>query len=233
MGDDTFTFNNTLPYFQKSAKLTPPNYAKRGADTSVLVDLTAFTPAGGPLQVSYTNYYQPLSKYIKKAFSSLGFNNIAGLNSGSLIGFSEFTLTIDPQAATRSSSETSFLQEALQSSSLQVYQRTLAKKILFDSGKRATGVSVVTAGVPYVLSARKEVILAAGAVSYNYLSSYMAASAHVVQFRSPQMLMVSGIGPAATLNKLNIPVQSDLQGVGQNLWVCNPIHYSVSSLVTP
>ena len=95
---------------------------------------------------------------------NLGFRNIAGLNSGNLLGFSEFTLSIEPQAETRSSSETSFLQEAIFTSSLQVYQQTLAKRILFNENKTATGVSVVTAGIEYTLSARKEVILAAGPV---------------------------------------------------------------------
>ncbi|KAG7009750.1 patulin synthase [Physcia stellaris] len=66
--------------------------------------------------------------------------------------------------------------------------------------KHATGVLVNTGGVEYTLSARKEVIVSAGA------------------FRSPQLLMVSGIGPASTLQQLNIPVLSDLPGVGQNMW---------------
>ena len=95
---------------------------------------------------------------------SLGLRNIAGLNSGNLLGFSEFTLSIDPQAATRSSSETSFLQDAIATSSLQIYQQTLAKRILFDVNKTATGVKVATVGIEYTLSARKEVILAAGPV---------------------------------------------------------------------
>ena len=125
---------------------------------------SSFSPTGGPLQVSYTNFYQPISRYFKQAFLGLGFNDIAGLNSGSLLGFSEFTLTIDPKAETRSSSETSFLQEALSSTTLKVYQQTLAKKILFNENKTATGVRVETQGIGYVLSASKEVILAAGAV---------------------------------------------------------------------
>ncbi|KAL8695900.1 MAG: hypothetical protein Q9201_007910, partial [Fulgogasparrea decipioides] len=90
--------------------------------------------------------------------------NIAGLNGGKLIGFSEFTLTIDPQAGTRSSSETSFLQESLSSSTLQVYHESIAQKIIFSEEKTATGVKVVTAGTEYTLSAIKEVILAPGVV---------------------------------------------------------------------
>ena len=101
---------------------------------------------------------------VSHAFESLGFQAIAGLNSGQLIGFAEFAHTLDPYAATRSSSETSFLRQALKETYLQIYQHTLAKRIIFDSDKTATGVLVNTAGVSYTLSARKEVILAAGAV---------------------------------------------------------------------
>lgn len=49
---------------------------------------------------------------------------------------------------------------------LQVYPRTLAKRIMFNSNKTATAVQVNTAGWNYVLQARKEVILAAGVVSW-------------------------------------------------------------------
>lgn len=75
----------------------------------------------------------------------------------------------------------------------------MAKKILFDSNKNATGVLLESALIPYIISARKEVILSAGA------------------FQSPQLLMVSGIGPAAQLQKHSIPVLADRPGVGQNM----------------
>ena len=142
----------------------PPNYAKRGPGSSLLYSPDAFSSAGGPLQVSYANFYQPISSYVKLALQKLGLDNIAGLNSGSLLGFSEFTLTVDPSTAVRSSSETSFLQAAIDASTLKVYHRTVAKKIIFDSKKRAKSVLVETAGVKYELSARKEVILSAGVV---------------------------------------------------------------------
>lgn len=114
--------------------------------------------------MAYSNFYHPISAFIKRAFLGLGLQNIAGFNSGKLIGFSEFTLTIDPQSGTRSSSETSFLQDIMATSTLQIYQKTLAQKIIFDEKKLATGVKVVTAGTEYTLSATKEVILAAGVV---------------------------------------------------------------------
>ncbi|KAM0796604.1 glucose-methanol-choline oxidoreductase [Usnea florida] len=201
VGDQSYTFEALLPYFRKSPQLTPPNYGKRQAGGPVLYDPNAFSTAGGPLQVSYANYWQPISGYFKNAFASLGLTPLPGFNSGKLLGYSEFTVTVDPEAETRSSSETSFLQSAILSApSAQIYQRTLAKKIIFNKNKTAIGVAVSTDGVSYTLSAKKEVVLAAGV------------------FRSPQLLMVSGVGPAATLQELKIPVISDLPGVGQNMW---------------
>ena len=164
VGDQSYTFNNLLPYFRKSPQFTPPDYSKRGTGSEILYDEDSFSLDGGPLQVSYSNFYHPISSFIKRAFSNLGLQNLKGLNSGVLIGFSEPTLTVDPQAATRSSSETSFLQESIATSTLMVYQKTLAQKIIFDEKKTATGVQVVTAGEDYTLSATKEVILAAGVV---------------------------------------------------------------------
>ncbi|KAL8947586.1 MAG: hypothetical protein Q9183_007771, partial [Haloplaca sp. 2 TL-2023] len=164
VGDQSYAFDRLLAYFKKSPHFTPPNYAKRGPGSSLLYSPDAFSSAGGPLQVSYTNFYQPCSSYVKLGLQKLGLGNIAGLNSGSLLGFSEFTRTVDPSTAVRSSSETSFLQAAIDASTLKVYHRTVAKRIIFDSKKRAKSVLVETAGVKYELSARKEVILSAGVV---------------------------------------------------------------------
>ena len=88
--------------------------------------------------------------------------------------------TIDAKTQTRESSETGFLQLALRQGNLIVYQSALAKRILFGGNKTATGVLVETRGSQYTISAKREVILSAGV------------------FGSPQMLMVSGIGPAAS-----------------------------------
>ena len=152
-----------MPCFQKSIKFTPPNYAKRGGPT-LAYDPSAFSPSGGPLQVSFWNYFIPVSQYFINGLLSLGFKENGGIQSGSLIGFAQFPATLNPDAQIRDSSETSFGEQAIVETSLQIYQRTLAKQILFD-GKTATGVRVVTAGTSYVLSAKKEVILAAGPVS--------------------------------------------------------------------
>lgn len=122
-----------------------------------------------------------------------------GFNSGQLTGSSPNTATINPSNGHRCSSQTSFLSAALETTSLKVYSRTMARKLLFDTKKAVTGVEVESAGKMYRLGARKEVILSAGA------------------FQSPHLLMLSGIGPRQVLERFGIPVVSDLEGVGQNL----------------
>ena len=162
--DQSFTFENLLPFFKRSPNFTTPNLSKLPLGDNISYDPTAFG-SGGPLHVSYCNYRQPLTPFMAKAMSLLGIKSIPGLNSGNLMGYARVTQTVDPDDETRSSSETSFLRVALASSSLQIYHNTVAKRILFDGNKKATGVMVVTAGDSYMLSASTEVIVAAGVVS--------------------------------------------------------------------
>ena len=209
VGDDSFTFQNLLPYFEKSVNFTPPNLSKLklSKGENITYDSKVFKFQGGPLHVSYSNYRLAFTKFVINALNTLGVSSIPGLNSGSLIGQATFAFTIDPADETRSSSETSFLQSAIQAKlGIQVYTRTSAKQIIIDKdSKTATGVMVKTDGLEYLLTAKKEVIVAAGA------------------FKTPQLLMVSGVGPSEILDSLNIPVLSDLKGIGQNMWVCNSV----------
>lgn len=215
VNDQSFTFSNLLPYFKKSIIFTPPNYAKRGGP-NLAYDASAFSSTGGPLHVSFWNYFIPVSSFFKVALLKLGLSENGGIQSGSLLGFAQYPATIHPDSQIRDSSETSFGQAAISSTSLQIYMRSLAKRIVFN-GTVATGVTVDTAGALYTISARKEVILAAGPVSRNRAPKNSLLMD--IQFRSPQLLMVSGIGPQDTLKSLNIPVIANLAGVGQNTWV--------------
>lgn len=206
VGDQSYRWEKFLPYFKKSVEYTPPNQALY-TNSSVTEAPASFSQIGGPLQVSFSNFIDPFGTWVQRAFIAVGLKQIDGFNSGKLIGSAYATLTIDPKNAHRSSSESSFLQNAIRNrTTLSVYKNTLAQRILFDSNNTATGVAVTTAGtygvpsVNYTLSARKEVIISGGA------------------FQSPQLLMVSGIGPRSTLQKYGIPCLKDLAGVGQNLW---------------
>jgi choline dehydrogenase len=200
VGDPSYTFDNLMPYFKKSVSFTPPG-PKRAANASAGYSATAFSAAGGPLDVSYANFASPFSSYIKGALNEIGLGDAPDFNSGSLMGAQYCSSTIQPSIQKRESSQTAFLTSSVISrSNLKVFTLTTAQKILFDSTKKATGVRVKSSGLTFDLTARKEVILSAG------------------PFRSPQLLMLSGIGPATTLKKYDISVISELGGVGQNMW---------------
>lgn len=200
-GDDSYEFKNFVTYFRKSAQFHPPNQKTRLPNATTLYNQSAFSPDGGPLQVGYPAWVNPISSWIGLGLSALGLKELSGMTDGNIFGWTYTAFTKDPRSQTRSSSETSYLRAALaEGANLLVYKNTMAKKITFDGNKQASAVVVETAGITYQIKAAKEVIVSSGA------------------FRSPQLLMVSGIGPGATLAALQIPILSDLQGVGQNMW---------------
>jgi choline dehydrogenase len=133
--------------------------------------------------------------------NEIGIPTITDFNSGSLLGCQYCSSTIRPSDETRDSSQTSFLNQAISGgyTNLKVFSLTMAKKINFDASKKATSVVVESNLVSYTLGVNKEVIVSGGA------------------FQSPQLLMVSGIGPAAQLAQYGIPVVADRPGVGQNM----------------
>lgn len=196
VGDQSYTFENMLPYYKKSVDFTPPNTGLRDPNATTQYNADAFDPAGGPLRVSYANYAQPFSSYLQPAFEEMGLAEANDFNSGTLLGSQYCSSTINPDNENRDSSQTSFLSVAESRPNLKVYHSTKASKVLFDGSKVATGV-LLDSGL--MLSANKEVILSAGA------------------FQTPQLLLLSGVGPAKTLEQLNIPVVADRPGVGQNL----------------
>lgn len=219
VGDQSYNFKNFLKYFEKSVTFTPPVASLRAANATPEYDLSTIGNQG-PLSVTFGHYAQAFSSWAQAAFKQLGIQPTKGFTSGKILGSSYQLLTIDAQTMKRDSSETSFLRkDGLKRPNLIVFQSTLVKRILFDSSKTATGVEIDIGnlgGITFVLSAKKEVIISAGA------------------FQSPQLLMVSGVGPAATLQKNNIPVVSNLMGVGQNMWdhVLGGPSYRVNVLTT-
>lgn len=97
----------------------------------------------------------------------------------------------------RTGSALGYLLPAMSRPNLTVVGEVLVRRVVFD-GSRATGVEAVVDGVPTVFRAG-EIVLAAGTL------------------RSPQLLMLSGIGPAAHLREHGIEVLADLPGVGQGM----------------
>ncbi|CAK3792813.1 alcohol oxidase [Lecanosticta acicola] len=207
VGDDSWTFDNILPYFSRGIHYSPPNTTLRAANASVPppANMDAYNVTGGPLEVSHPNYAQIFSSYVNGAMQESGIPEQQDFSSGSLLGRQYAPLTISYPEEERSSSQASYLRTALRSGrdNLKVFPHTLSKRVLFDENKTATGVEFESKSYgnmnTFTLSARREVILSAGA------------------FQSPQLLMVSGIGPRQQLVAHNISVLADRPGVGTNM----------------
>ena len=98
----------------------------------------------------------------------------------------------------RVSSARAFLRPALKRPNIELRTKAHATKILFD-GKRATGIQYRRGGQSVEIRARREIVLSGGSVN------------------SPQLLQLSGVGPAGLLKDIGVPVHHELVGVGENL----------------
>lgn len=194
VGDNSYTFENFLPYFKRSVDWTPP--PTEALNVTIQFNTSTFSPVGGPLKLSYPTYTFPIFTWFSKVLSEWGLPLTNDFSGGALDGYKYMEITVDPQTHLRSSSESSYLQAAAGKSNLRVLTHSLAEKIIINRQRRATGVQVNGT----IINARREVILSAGA------------------FQSPQLLMLSGVGPKAELQRHQIPVILDLPGVGQNMW---------------
>ncbi|KAI7370855.1 alcohol oxidase, partial [Hortaea werneckii] len=200
VGDESYKWDNILPFFKRSMQFNPPNVGARGENATPSYDLEAYSADGGPLQVSYPNFAMPFGVCGVEAFKAAGLPQANGFSNGDLHGVDHNPFTIDPVSQLRSSSESTFLDHAINAGSqLTVYPMTQAMRILFNNNTRATGIHAHSSGMDWEIRARKEVILSAGVM------------------HSPQLLMASGIGPASTLHAHNITLIKDLPGVGQNM----------------
>jgi choline dehydrogenase len=149
----------------------------------------------GPLDISRISYRHPTTDAFIAAAHSLGARVTDDLNDGShenSVGRVQLTIG----KGRRSSTYEAFLRPALNRANLTVLTEAFVRRVTFD-GKKATGIEYEQGGQVKQAGARK-VIISAGAVN------------------SPQLLLLSGVGPAAELQALGIPVVHDLPGVGRN-----------------
>ncbi|CZR52186.1 related to alcohol oxidase, partial [Phialocephala subalpina] len=110
--------------------------------------------------------------------------------------------SVDPASKTRSYSVSGYLKPVRKRGSLKAMTGTPAQRIVFEAAGEnhtARGVEVLQDGKPIIITAKKEVILAAGC------------------FRSPKLLELSGIGSSQLLGSLNVPLLVDNPNVGENL----------------
>jgi choline dehydrogenase len=150
----------------------------------------------GPLGVDDVRMQNPICEAFLKSCIAFGLPPTQDFNGASQEGVGYYQLT--NKHGRRCSSAAAYLHPITLRKNLHVITNAMTERVLID-GRRATGVSVSIKGRKTTLKARREVILSAGAIG------------------SPQLLQLSGIGPADVLKKAGVAVTHDLPGVGQNL----------------
>ncbi|WP_329111054.1 GMC family oxidoreductase N-terminal domain-containing protein [Micromonospora sp. NBC_01699] len=158
---------------------------------------STYHAVGGPLTVSEGRAKNPMSAAFVEAASQAGYAVNPDFNGSEQDGFGFFQVT--QRDGKRVSTSTAFLHPALDRPNLTVQSNLQVHRVLINQG-RATGVVGRRLEEEITIEARREVILAGGA------------------YNSPQLLMLSGIGPAWLLNALGVPVTLDQPLVGQNLY---------------
>ncbi|MGD0492580.1 MAG: choline dehydrogenase [Steroidobacteraceae bacterium] len=152
--------------------------------------------AAGKLKTSYGRLTNPLHAAWLAAGSEAGYPQTADVNGFQQEGFGRMDMTVG--GGKRCSAARAYLKPAMTRPNLKVLTHALATRVLFD-GRRATGVEYTRGGVTHRASAAQEVILSGGPIN------------------SPQLLKLSGVGPAEELRALGIGVVHHLPGVGENL----------------
>ena len=161
---------------------------ERGADQ--------FHGASGPLSVSNLRDRHPLAEAYVEAAQQCGYPRNDDFNGPAQEGAGYYQTTM--RNGVRSSTAAGYLKPVRRRANLKVVSEALATRILFDS-RRATGLEYLVGNDKHSARARLEVIVASGA------------------FNSPQLLQLSGIGPAPLLRSHGIAVIADAPGVGDDL----------------
>jgi choline dehydrogenase len=165
--------------------------------------LESFVPArnqwhgsDGPIQVTRAAQDHPFARAFISAGAQAGYPVTNDLNGETRDGFGAVDLTVGK--GRRSSASSAYLRPVLKRANLAVLTEAHSRRVMFE-GNRATGVAFRKDGTDKLARATREVILSAGAIN------------------TPQLLMLSGIGPAAHLAEHGIALVQDLPGVGQGL----------------
>lgn len=183
LGNEGWSWNDVLPYFRKSEHNEDFRDEYHGQ--------------GGPLNVAKLRSMSPFQEIYLEAARQTGFKLIDDFNGPDQEGIGIYQVM--QKNGERWNAARAYIAPHLASRpNLTVITQARARRILF-SGKRATGLEFVEAGVPHTFRAKRELILAAGAI------------------QSPQLLMLSGVGAGAELHQFGIPVVHELAGVGKNL----------------
>ncbi|KAK3306255.1 glucose-methanol-choline oxidoreductase [Chaetomium strumarium] len=199
LGNAGWGWDGVLPFFKKSTTFVPPQ--QRVAQQ----DFDASLYGQGPVKLSYPPYVNgtPGSIAFVESLSAIQVPIVQELNAGCNVGAKQEPLTMDDKYH-RSSSYDNYYMEAKERPNLRVLPFSPVQQLILEEGAgklKATGVVYLDylGGRTLNVTVNKEVIMSAGSI------------------QTPQLLMLSGIGPTETLNKAGIKVYLANENVGQNL----------------
>ena len=157
---------------------------------------TDYRGGEGKLATSYGPTTNPLHAAWLEAAQQAGYPATDDVNGYQQEGFGRMDMTVG--RGVRCSTANAYLRPAMRRQNLEVRTKARVSRVVCD-GRRATGVVYLRGDTEVQVQARREVILCGGPIN------------------SPQLLKLSGIGPAEELRALGLPVVHDLPGVGENL----------------
>jgi choline dehydrogenase len=181
-------------------------YFKRAEDRAEGGD--AWRGAGGPLKTRYGTLQNPLHAAWLAAAEAAGYPPTEDVNGRQQEGFGRMDMTVGE--GRRWSAATAYLKPVLQRPNLSVRTHARVTRIEFE-GKRAVGVTYRQGERTITVRTRREIVLAGGAIN------------------SPQLLKLSGVGPADELRRHGLPVVADRRGVGENLQDHLEFYFQVAS----
>ncbi|THU96825.1 aryl-alcohol-oxidase from pleurotus Eryingii [Dendrothele bispora CBS 962.96] len=215
--DERWSWNAIEPYYLKTNHMTTPADKH---NTTGQFDPSAY--GSGPLDISLPGYPTELDGRVLNTSKSLGgrVKYTQDLNSGDLVGFSYIQSTIGN--GERSSSATAYLEPALDRSNLDVLINTRAIRLVANETQAGTpvftGVELVQGpqDTPIRVTASNEIVLCGGSIG------------------TPQLLLLSGVGPKEELTTLGIDPVLDIPDVGKNLidHPLVPTYYQVADNAT-
>ncbi|WP_339430014.1 GMC family oxidoreductase [Pseudomonas taetrolens] len=181
-GNTGWAWNDVLPLFKRSQKHFAGNSDVHGSD--------------GEWRVEQQRYSWPILDAFREAAAQSAIESVSDFNTGDNQGCGYFQ--VNQRRGVRWNASKAFLRPVLKRPNLTVLTEVQVDKVLLSQG-RATHVKARWQGVDHAFTARREIILCAGAIG------------------SPGILQRSGIGPRPLLESLGITVQHELPGVGGNL----------------
>lgn len=199
LGNPGWSWDGLFPYFLKSTNYTPPlpevteEYGVTWNDSVWGHD--------GPVQVGHSSFFFPDTKIVRQSWIAGGSPSILDGAAGGNNGMFWQPTSLDTRTGTRSSARAAYYDPAASRSNLHLLTGHRAIEILFNDGHLEADGAVIQSRADnstFRVAARKEVILAAGAIF------------------TPHLLQRSGLGPKEVLAMANVKVKKDMPAVGAN-----------------